>query len=315
VSILVGVGVVVLAVAGIAWWLSPPAAGASAFMSALDGPSAAAVAPSPDLLCVANLPYDQSPINIAEADLTGRKWMDALAAAGLYASEQPIQGLLQSLIQYTAQPALAAWRRSGRLCVAKSWTVSGIKDSPFSPMKRGQHVLYRASVSWKAEGVAPWLAGVPVAQWLPGVRMAGGIPTTESTALFEIRSRRWAVLTPADATEVQRDIQQAGPLGATPSDSGSGGGGFIASLTSAFRGLGGQRLEGTYTDSMGMVEYTFKRNGKMTISMMGSEIETNYDVEGNKIKLLQPGGAAVVLTLSKEGTIQGPLGMTLTKKK
>ena len=175
-----GAVALIVAVGGIAWWWSPPAASAAVFRSALNGASVASAAPSSDLLCLANLPYDRPQLNIDERDLNTRRWMDALASAGLYTAGQPVQGMFQQLIQYTPTPELANWRRGARLCVAKSWSLSEVKDARFTPEKRGDRTFYRASAVWKAEGAASWLAHVPARQWSPGVRLEGGSLTTES---------------------------------------------------------------------------------------------------------------------------------------
>lgn len=74
------------------------------------------------------------------------------------------------------------------------------------------------------------------------------------------------------------------------------------------------KLDGTYTDNMGITSYTFESNGKMTQSVMGMVIEMNYEVDGNKVKLIAPQGT-FVLTLLEDGSIQGPMGSKFTKQK
>jgi len=74
------------------------------------------------------------------------------------------------------------------------------------------------------------------------------------------------------------------------------------------------KLDGTYTDNMGITSYTFESNGKMTQSVMGMAIEMNYEVDGNKVKLIAPQGT-FVLTLLEDGSIQGPMGSKFTKQK
>jgi hypothetical protein len=305
--------VLVMAIGGLAWWLSPPAASADAFASALRGPSGAAATPSADLLCMANLPYDRPQINVQPYDSGTRRWMDALASAGLYAPGQPVEGQFQQLLQYTPSPELANWRRGARLCVAKSWSLSEVKGGRFSPEKRGQHALYRASVVWKAEGVAPWLAHVPASRWSPGVQQNGDALTTESSQVFEVRDRRWVVLTPADIGQIQRESLQAGQRGLNSNVAKADQGGMFAALTNFFNGFGAKKLDGTYADTLGVTEYQFKPGGKVFMSTMGTEIELTYEVDGDKVKLISPQGT-LVLTLLKDGSIQGPMGMTLTKR-
>jgi hypothetical protein len=310
--VVLGVVALIAAVGGFAWWSSPPAASAKAFASALKDASGTSAIPSADLLCLANLPYDRPQINVGERDLNGRRWMDALASTGLYTAGQPVAGLFQQVIQYTPTPELANWRRGARLCVAESWSVSEIKGGQFNPDKRGSRSIYRASVVWKAEGAAPWLSRLPAGQWLPGVRADGGSLTVESSQLFELRNRRWIAVAVADRGQVQPDVVQT--AGRAPnSNAANADQGASAWLKKLFSGVGRNKLNGTYSDSLGFSEYTFKDDGNLLISAMGTEFERPYEVDGDKIKLLGPGGA-LVLTLLPDGSIRGPMGSILKKQ-
>lgn len=89
----------------------------------------------------------------------------------------------------------------------------------------------------------------------------------------------------------------------------------------------GSKLDGTYSDSTGMVSYTFRSNGTVLISAEGTEVELKYEIDGDKIKI--PMGTPqdsrdVVWTMLKDGSIQmlkngsqiqGPGGLKLTKQK
>jgi hypothetical protein len=308
-----GMVVLLAGAGGLAWWLSAPAASADAFASALRGPTGAAAAPSADLLCIANLPYDRPQINVQPYDANTRRWMDGLASAGLYSAGQQVEGAFQQLIQYTPSAELANWRRGARLCVAKSWSLSEVKPEPLTAETRGGHALYRASVVWRAEGVAPWLPQVPVDRW-SGLTLDRGAPTMESSQIFEVRDRRWVVLTSADLVGIQREVLQTRLRGGANSNVAKADhGGVLAALTNLVSGVGATRLDGTYVDESGLTEYRFKPNGKMSVSMMGIEVERTYEVEGDKVKV-GSGDGVLVLTLLKDGSIQGALGMTLTKR-
>ena len=76
----------------------------------------------------------------------------------------------------------------------------------------------------------------------------------------------------------------------------------------------GQSLNGTYADASGVVEYTFESGGKVTTKTMGMEAELKYEVDGKKVKFLTPGGA-LVYTLKDDGSMAGPMGLKLIKKK
>ena len=74
-------------------------------------------------------------------------------------------------------------------------------------------------------------------------------------------------------------------------------------------------LNGTYSDPMGITSYTFQPNGKVEMNAMGATMELKYEVDGNKVKFVLPGGAAQVLTINPDGSISGPSGIKLTKTK
>ena len=76
----------------------------------------------------------------------------------------------------------------------------------------------------------------------------------------------------------------------------------------------GSKVDGTYADKAGLISYTFKSNGKVSQTSMGMTIEMNYEVEGDKIKLMAAQGVSIVMTLKEDGSIEGPLG-NLTKQK
>jgi len=72
-------------------------------------------------------------------------------------------------------------------------------------------------------------------------------------------------------------------------------------------------LDGTYSDGLGVTSYTFQRDGKVIMKVMGIETEADYRVEDGKVKLQSPSGT-LVMTLLEDGSIQGPLGIRLTKR-
>jgi outer membrane lipopolysaccharide assembly protein LptE/RlpB len=78
-------------------------------------------------------------------------------------------------------------------------------------------------------------------------------------------------------------------------------------------GACGQQLDGTYTDETGLSQYTFKSGNKVYLSMLGAETELAYAIEDDKVKISSPQGN-LVLTLNPDGSLQGPLGVTLRKK-
>lgn len=76
----------------------------------------------------------------------------------------------------------------------------------------------------------------------------------------------------------------------------------------------GQSLEGNYSDAMGMMNYRFSSDGKVSMGALGLEVQYEYEIDGNEIRVLMPEGASQVLTLLEDGTIKGPMGMILSPK-
>jgi hypothetical protein len=78
----------------------------------------------------------------------------------------------------------------------------------------------------------------------------------------------------------------------------------------------GSKIDGTYCDRSVGACYTFRSNGTVLMSVAGTEVEMKYEVDGDKIEIAMgtpQGGPS--LTMLKDGSIQGPIGMKLTKQK
>src|SRR5438093_13367895 len=76
---------------------------------------------------------------------------------------------------------------------------------------------------------------------------------------------------------------------------------------------GGSKLDGTYTDEMGLTNYRFTSGGKVYMSVMGIETELNYEVDGNKVKIGAPQGGNLIFTLLADGALSGPMGVRLVR--
>lgn len=72
----------------------------------------------------------------------------------------------------------------------------------------------------------------------------------------------------------------------------------------------GKNLDGVYKDDLGIQKYEFKRNGVVYVTTMGSTREADYVVEDQKVKITSDGDTTIY-NLNEDGTINGPLGMTL----
>lgn len=72
----------------------------------------------------------------------------------------------------------------------------------------------------------------------------------------------------------------------------------------------GKNLEGVYKDDLGLQKYEFQDNGTVYVSTMGVTREASYLVEDKKVKITSDGDT-LIYDLNEDGTIKGPLGMTL----
>lgn len=84
-------------------------------------------------------------------------------------------------------------------------------------------------------------------------------------------------------------------------------------------GCGGG-LRGTFEDEMGFTTLTFEAGGKVVQSspMSGAEVELAYEVDGDRIRILQPEAGtdvALVLTRVDEDTLTGPMGFRYERRK
>lgn len=74
----------------------------------------------------------------------------------------------------------------------------------------------------------------------------------------------------------------------------------------------GAGLNGTYGSDM--ASYTFKRDGTVVVDSFGSKVELKYEVDGKDVRISTPQGV-LILTRVDDDTIQGPMGVKLTKHK
>jgi hypothetical protein len=72
----------------------------------------------------------------------------------------------------------------------------------------------------------------------------------------------------------------------------------------------GQNLEGVYKDDLSLQKYEFHRNGTVYVSTMGITREASYEVINKKVRITKD-GEVTLYGLNEDGTIDGPLGMTL----
>lgn len=71
-------------------------------------------------------------------------------------------------------------------------------------------------------------------------------------------------------------------------------------------------LNGTYADDPGVTRYVFAGNGDVTISVLGSEVDAEYRLDGDKVFVTSAQGT-VVLTRRDE-RLYGPMGLELSRR-
>ncbi|XVJ69399.1 MAG: zinc ribbon domain-containing protein [Rhizobacter sp.] len=187
--------VLVAALASVIWHAAAPPPSSQQVLETLRLAGAPITKPSPDLLCLNNLPYHRNHIQIQPTDTTTRTWLDGLVSAGLYepgVEVVPDDMTGSTLIQYQSLPALNEWRRDGKLCVAQGWEVQSVQDNSIQRTAQAQRKRYVASLSWRAHTVAPWLAQLPpLDSRMTGVNVDANGLTTYTRQTLERVNGRW----------------------------------------------------------------------------------------------------------------------------
>lgn len=81
--------------------------------------------------------------------------------------------------------------------------------------------------------------------------------------------------------------------------------------TFAFTGCGGE-FSGTYADDAGVTHYAFANNGDVKISVLGTDVDAEYHLDGNKV-LVSSAQGTVVLT-RRDDRLYGPMGLELVRQ-
>lgn len=74
----------------------------------------------------------------------------------------------------------------------------------------------------------------------------------------------------------------------------------------------GNNLSGTYADDDGVTQYTFTGDGDVKIAVLGSRVDAEYRLDGDKVLVSSPQGT-VVLT-RRDGRLFGPMGLVLVRQ-
>lgn len=79
----------------------------------------------------------------------------------------------------------------------------------------------------------------------------------------------------------------------------------------ALAGCGGG-FSGTYEDDAGVTRYSFDADGSVRIAVLGTEVDAEYRLDGNKV-LVSSAQGTVVLT-RREDRLYGPMGLELNRR-
>lgn len=75
----------------------------------------------------------------------------------------------------------------------------------------------------------------------------------------------------------------------------------------------GQKLDGTYVNKSSDTKLIFESSDKVIFDTGMGKAEVSYKIDGKNLKLTSPEGTQV-FTLSDDGSIQGPMGMSFKKQ-
>ena len=344
-------GVILLAViAGVVAFIafirvfSPPAATTGKLLAAAkEGYGKSAGVQFTRELCLSNMNYGVTNVNVSERDQGTQTWLNALVAAGLYSPPVPINSggySPQTLQQYVATPELAKWRDGSRLCLTKDVEFIDVVDIE-KPQEQamGQDtkgdsaklLTVKATLVLQSTDVAPWLEKAEVQAAVVG-RISGWeyknakfqkrMPDT-----FGLRDDRWAT-GPVYKASLQRQYQanlrnnKNDDDGATPGSVAS----FIAGLGNKLSSIFASDrhpLEGVWemdTQTMGTgigmslpsglglgmkVTFTFD-----SLEVMGKSVKCKFEVDGKKVKVIPEGQpVSLIFMMADKDTASIDLGI------
>ena len=76
----------------------------------------------------------------------------------------------------------------------------------------------------------------------------------------------------------------------------------------------GSGLSGEYSDKAGMLQYDFRSDGKVYMTTLGIQVAGEYEIDDDKV-IIQGSNGNMVFELRDDGTLAGPLGVVLSKRK
>ncbi|RQZ26112.1 hypothetical protein DIE14_15760 [Burkholderia sp. Bp9017] len=75
----------------------------------------------------------------------------------------------------------------------------------------------------------------------------------------------------------------------------------------------GQKLSGTYVNPTSDAKLIFESSDKLIYDTGMGKVEVSYKIDGKNLKLISPEGTQI-FTLSDDGSIQAPMGLSFKKQ-
>lgn len=72
------------------------------------------------------------------------------------------------------------------------------------------------------------------------------------------------------------------------------------------------RITGTYADDGNLTSYEFHRDGRATISVLGTTVAAEYQLDGDRVLVTSPQGTVVLRHAGD--SLYGPMGLQLVKR-
>jgi hypothetical protein len=281
IGIIGAVAVVIIAgAAGLAWTLAPERASAASFGRALDQYFAANDAARDRLVCFANLPYQTTPLRIAEFDQGNRNWLDLLSRAGIYAAprSETSGGFFKSTwMVYDITDVGRASLRNKLLCVAGG--LRAVDVGGFEQVVRvGEQSMARATATMVLAQEAPWFAKAKERNAMLEQLNSGSLKVQLPVGLVD---KKWQVQVDAPlAREAGSRLLRSGRVDIPSVASTSSAQAGLFDKLKSMLGIRTHPLEGKWTDETGRAAFEFTGD---SVVENGHATSASFRVDGDNV--------------------------------
>lgn len=313
-------GLLLLGGAGLYLALTPPAATSNTLLAAAKaGYNKTQTGQYKRELCLSNMNYATSNINVAENDQGTQTWLNTLVSAGLFSPPNMISSggyFPQNLMQYVATPELAKWRDGSRLCLAKDVEIAEVieiekpQEELLGRLPKGgdsKVLTAKAQLVLQATETAPWLdkeeirtaALEKMSGWeFKNAKLQKQIPDT-----FGLREGKWTT-GPVYKAELQKQVvmnQRAVERDESArSAANQGASADLGALISKIFSFGGHPMMGTWRRGEDeTVQWTFTAD---TCDIESILLNCKFEVDGNRVKVRMKDGAMSLNFIMRDKT-------------